>query len=77
VQPGAGYGLRRRATAPSPSVAVDGEPWDRVTVPNAGVHPFAAEVAAYGPVVVGESPPELRAAVIDRLRAVLVRHGEL
>jgi len=77
VQPGAGYGLRRRASAPSASVAVDGEPWDRVTVAGAGIHPFAEEVASYGPVVVVESPPELRAAVIDRLRAVLVRHGEL
>ncbi len=75
VQPGAGYGLRRRATAPAASVVVDGAPWDRLTVANAGIYPFAEEVASYGPVVVVESPPELRDAVIANLQAVLAGQG--
>ena len=73
VRPGAGYGLRRQAATQEPTSGVDGEPWDRVTLANAGVHAFADEVASYGPVVVVESPPELRAAVIERLESVLSR----
>lgn len=81
VQPGAGYGLRRRASSVvvaeqrGGQVAehVAGQGWDRVTVPSTGAYAFAEEVASYGPVVLVESPAELRTAVIECLQGVLAR----
>jgi proteasome accessory factor B len=63
-----GFLLRRRATESAPELR-DGEPtgWDIVTVPrNTGMAGWLAE---FGPDVQVLEPPELRSAVIARLRA--------
>lgn len=52
------------------------EPADQgVRVRYVDLHVFADELASYGPEVRVVEPPELRRAVIDRLTAVLERHG--
>ncbi len=68
VRAGAGFGLRRWAN----EVAPDETPgWDRVTVSFADVPWYAAHVASFGPDVVVLEPPDLREAVIRRLKGVL------
>jgi len=68
VRAGAGFGLRRWAT----EVAPDETPgWDRVTVLFADVPWYAAHIASFGPDVVVLEPPDLREAVIRRLKGVL------
>jgi proteasome accessory factor B len=68
VRAGAGFGLRRWAN----EVAPDETPgWDRVTVLFADVPWYAAHIASFGPDVVVLEPPDLREAVIRRLKGVL------
>jgi proteasome accessory factor B len=69
-----GFLLRRRATESVPELR-DGEPtgWDIVTVPrNSGMAGWLAE---FGPDVQVVEPPELRSAVIARLRAAVAGYG--
>ena len=81
LRPGAGYGLRRYAT-PAPGVpgvpGVPGDadsspidPWDTLTVPYSDTGRFADHVASFGADVVVADPPDLRDAVIRRLKGVL------
>ena len=81
IRPGAGYGLRRYAT-PAPGVpgvpGVPGDadsspidPWDTLTVPYSDTGRFADHVASFGADVVVTDPPDLRDAVIRRLKGVL------
>ncbi|MEP6759924.1 MAG: WYL domain-containing protein [Sporichthyaceae bacterium] len=63
---GAGVALRRRATSET-----SGEGWDELVVPFGDAEALAQEVAGYGADVVALEPPELRAAVVRRLQAVL------
>ncbi|WP_369068971.1 helix-turn-helix transcriptional regulator [Kineococcus terrestris] len=71
VRPGAGLALRRRAARTEEAGrGADGRPdgMDVVVVDVADVEVAADEVAAYGADVVVLDPPELRAAVLRRLR---------
>jgi proteasome accessory factor B len=67
VRAGAGLGLRRGAEEISP----DGDGWDRVTVSFADVPWYAGYLAWFGPDVIVLEPPDLREAVIRRLKGVL------
>jgi len=62
----AGVALRRRATGETP-----GDGWDELIVPFGDAELLAQEVAGYGADVVALDPPELREAVVRRLRAVV------
>src|SRR5690606_17628116 len=66
IRQGAGWGLRRRATATEDL----GDGWDRVDVPYGGRWQAAEEIASYGPDVVVLEPAELRDAVVSLLRGV-------
>jgi proteasome accessory factor B len=70
---GAANGLRRRAAVDATGVpGPDGTPgWDRLEVPYVSESDFAGELLGYADAVVVESPAELRAAVRERLAAVL------
>ena len=68
VRPGAGYGLRRYAAGP-PAPAPDG--WETISVPYSETGWFADHVASFGADVVVAEPPDLRDAVIRRLKGVL------
>jgi proteasome accessory factor B len=68
VRAGAGYGLRRFATGPA-TPAADG--WDTVSVPFSEPGYFADQVASFGADVVVIDPPDLRDAVIRRLKGAL------
>jgi proteasome accessory factor B len=68
VRADAGFGLRRWAN----EVAPDETPgWDRVTVSFADVPWYADYLAQFGPDVMVLEPPDLREAVIRRLKGVL------
>ena len=68
VRSGAGVGLRRGAT----SVTEDAAPgWDEVVTSYGDVGWFADYAASFGPDVVVLEPPDLREAVIARLKGVL------
>lgn len=67
VREGAGFGLRRWAE----EIAPDGGGWDRVTVSFADVPWYADYLASFGPDVMVLEPPDLREAVISRLKGVL------
>jgi proteasome accessory factor B len=69
VRPGAGVGLRRRASAERPGAAADG--WDELVVGFGDPESLATEVTGYGPDVVAIEPPAVRDAVVRRLNAVL------
>jgi len=69
VRAGAGYGLRRYAAAAPGDVGRPG--WDAITVPYSGTGWFADHVASFGADVVVVDPPDLRDAVIRRLKGVL------
>jgi proteasome accessory factor B len=84
IRAGAGYGLRRYATAapgrpdapgqPDAPGDVDPspiDPWDTLTVPYSDTGRFADHVASFGADVVVADPPDLRDAVIRRLKGVL------
>ena len=67
VRTGAGTGVRRYAK----TVARDGDGWDRVTVQFADVPWYADYLARFGPDVMVVGPPDLREAVISRIKGVL------
>ncbi|MFG3405379.1 helix-turn-helix transcriptional regulator [Streptomyces sp. NPDC048142] len=64
LRAGAGYPLRSRATA----VRERGDGWDELDIPYG--HGLDAWLVEFGPDVVVEEPADLRADVVDRLRAV-------
>jgi proteasome accessory factor B len=64
LAPGAGHGLRRRGTR------LPDDP-DVFEVSYVDTRALADEVAAYGAAVLVEDPPELRTAVVERLRGAL------
>jgi proteasome accessory factor B len=68
VRSGAGYGLRRFAVGPATPA---GEGWDTISVPFSEPGYFADQVASFGADVVVAEPPDLRDAVIRRLKGVL------
>ena len=68
VRAGAGFGLRRWASEVAPD-EVQG--WDRVTVSFADVPWYADHLASFGPDVMVLEPPDLREAVIRRLKGIL------
>lgn len=70
VRVGTGHGLRRRATSVT---SLDGE-WERVELDHCDLDGFVSEVVSHGSDVVVEEPAQLRAAVVDRLRAVVTTH---
>jgi proteasome accessory factor B len=67
VRAGAGVGLRRHADV-VPDVEAG---WDQVTTRYGDVSWFAEYAASFGPDVVVLDPPDLREAVIARLKGVL------
>jgi proteasome accessory factor B len=67
VRVGAGYGVRRYAKTVTP----DGDGWDRLTVQFADVPWYADHLASFGPDLMVVGPPDLREAVISRLKGVL------
>jgi proteasome accessory factor B len=67
VRQNAGFGLRRWADEVTPDEA----DWDRVTVRFADVPWYADYLASFGPDVMVLEPPDLREAVIRRLKGVL------
>jgi len=73
VRPGRGTALRLRALDDVPTVGDGAAPegWERVRVPVGDVEILAEEVAAHGPDIVVESPPDLRETVIRLLRGAL------
>jgi predicted DNA-binding transcriptional regulator YafY len=69
------WSLRRRAERLD--VGVDGRPgasWDEVSVRIGDIEDLAEEITWFGPDAVVLGPPDLRAAVVRRLRAVLAAH---
>ncbi len=82
MRKGAGYGLRRHASedsADQDGAGQDGagqdgtgtDGWDRVVVPFSGTGWFADHLASFGSDVVVVDPPDLRDAVIRRLKGAL------
>jgi proteasome accessory factor B len=69
ARPGRAAGLRRWAVETMP-----GPDGDRLTIPYSDADLFASTLVGYGPDVYAESPPELREAVIQRLKEVVARH---
>jgi proteasome accessory factor B len=70
VRSGGGVGLRQHATSVRPDET--GPPgWDLVTTRFADVGSFADYTARFGPDAVVLDPPDLREAVIARLKGVL------
>jgi proteasome accessory factor B len=67
VRAGAGVGLRRSATRAS--AGEDG--WDILELPYGDVDQLASDLVGYGPDVLVVGPPNLREAVVDRLRALV------
>ncbi|NUS72760.1 MAG: WYL domain-containing protein [Corynebacteriales bacterium] len=65
ARPGVAAGLRREATH-----IESGEDGDVLTVPFADVRSFASRLASYGSAVVVLDPPEVRDAVVVRLKAL-------
>lgn len=63
--------LRLRALPQEPPAAGVPDGWDVVALPVGDLESLAEEVAALGPEVVVLDPPDLRDAVLRRLRAVL------
>jgi proteasome accessory factor B len=68
VRSGAGVGLRRGATSVTPDVAPG---WDEMVISYGDVGWFADYAAWFGPDVLVLEPPDLREAVIARLKGVL------
>lgn len=74
VRPGRGHVLRRRAQAVETRPVGSTDVWDVLEVTGSDLSSFADEIVGYGADVVVDAPPELRDAVVDRLRAVLAVH---
>lgn len=68
LRPGAGWELRREATASADDVERPG--WTVVEVGFSDPERFADRVTGYGPDAVVLSPPEARAAVVRRLQGL-------
>ena len=66
VRAGAGHGLRRQALAERP----DGGGWDTVEVSFHDIGWFSDYLASFGADVIAVDPPDLREAVIRRLKGV-------
>jgi proteasome accessory factor B len=66
VRTGAGHGLRRQALAERP----DGGGWDTVEVSFHDIGWFCDYLASFGADVIAVDPPDLREAVIRRLKGV-------
>ena len=66
VRTGAGHGLRRQALAERP----DGGEWDTVEVSFHDLGWFSDYLASFGADVIAVDPPDLREAVIRRLKGV-------
>jgi proteasome accessory factor B len=71
VRVGAGDPLRRRATS---SIDVD-DNWTELQLAYGDESSFADELTSFGPDVMAVAPPELRGAVVNRLRAVTEAAG--
>jgi proteasome accessory factor B len=69
VRQGAGYGLRRGASAARPAPQRAG--WDLVEVPFSDVGWYSEQLASFGADVIVIEPADLRDAVIGRLKGVL------
>ena len=69
IRAGAGQGLRRQPKSVTPDPGHPG--WDLVTVRFADEKWYAEYVASFGPDVVVIEPPDLRDAVIAKLKGVL------
>jgi proteasome accessory factor B len=67
VKEGAGFGIRRRASLVKPGE----NGWDEVEAPYSDVAWFAEHLASFGPDVIVIEPPDLRDAVITRLKGAL------
>jgi proteasome accessory factor B len=70
VRSGGGVGLRQHAVSVRPDETEPSD-WDLVTTRFADVGPFADYIARFGPDAVVLDPPDLRDAVIARLKGVL------
>jgi proteasome accessory factor B len=71
VRSGTCFGLRRHAVSVRADDGPGGQGWDLVTTRFADVAAFADYAAASGPDAVVLDPPDLREAVIARLKGVL------
>jgi proteasome accessory factor B len=74
IRPGTGFGLRRHALSVQAEDGPGGEAgpgWDLVTTRFADVGAFAEYAAMFGPDAVVLDPPDLREAVIAKLKGVL------
>ena len=72
VKPGRATGLRRSAAETVPGL--DG---DRLTIPYADAERLADQIVGYGADVRADGPPEVREAVIQRLKEVVARHDRI
>jgi predicted DNA-binding transcriptional regulator YafY len=70
VRAGAAFGLRRNAFWVHAEDRPDGKRWDLVAARFADIGELAEYVASFGPDAVVLNPPDLREAVIAKLRAV-------
>jgi proteasome accessory factor B len=66
VRTGAGHGLRRQALAERP----DGDGWDEIRASFHDIGWYADYLASFGADVIAVDPPDLREAVIRRLKGV-------
>jgi proteasome accessory factor B len=73
VRRGAGYGIRRYATAVpgGPGVQDSTDAWETISVPFSDVGWFAEHLASFGTDVVALEPADLREAVITQLKGAL------
>jgi proteasome accessory factor B len=69
VRTGAGHGLRRHAVSVRPTTPRRAGTWSRAAFTDVGW--FADYLASFGPDVVVLDPPDLREAVMGRLKGVL------
>jgi proteasome accessory factor B len=70
IREGAGFGLRRWAREVTPEAGPHAG-WDRVTISFADAGWYADYLAKFGPDLVVVDPPDLREAIIRRLKGVL------
>jgi proteasome accessory factor B len=70
IRAGAGVALRRWAREVTPETGAAAG-WDRVTLSFADAGWYAEYLASFGPDIVVLDPPDLREAVITRLKGVL------
>ncbi|HEY1639795.1 MAG TPA: WYL domain-containing protein [Streptosporangiaceae bacterium] len=68
VRSGRGHGLRRHAVSAEPA---EQPGWDTITVPYTDTRWWSEHLASFGADVIVLDPPDLREAVITRLKGVL------